>query len=98
VHLGAIIGQGVTKTAGLEKFVRHFQVDHTVASGIVGCAHLNIFGEREYIRKLPKKKRWSFSALDEYDLGERQTLLPVYENEASDFDYRQMLHGKHTYF
>ena len=46
-----MIGQGITKTTKLEHFVRHFQVDHPGCSGMLGCAHLNIFGKKEHIRK-----------------------------------------------
>lgn len=66
VHVGAIIGQGVTKTARIEHFVRHFQADHPLMSGILGCAHLNVFGEKNYAEY--RNSKASFN-----DLGETQS-------------------------
>ena len=47
VHIGAIIGQGLTKTTRLDIALRDFQRGHPTLSGWLGCAKTDAFGEKK---------------------------------------------------
>ena len=78
VHIGAIVGQGLTKTTKLDIALRDFQKDHPTLSGWLGCAKTDAFGEKRVRESLNiRQNQEELALLHDDNMEEDDILLPL---------------------
>lgn len=89
VHIGAIVGRGLTNTSFLDVALRDMQKGHPRISGWLGCAKTGAFGEKKQQEQSRIEKLVQYSQANESELS-----LLIDEEEEVDFGSLQVRLGK----